>query len=180
MKDFWNVLSEQGYDYPLDMKVDWDEYFMGLAYMASMKSKDKGAKTGAIIVDDDHIPVMTGFNGLAKGLIETAERSVKPLKLKVTSCAERSAILFAARKGKAVEGTTIYTQWCPCNECAIAIIQSGIKKVVVHKENIPSESWNDEFEFSKELLAEADVEYVEWSGNILIPRAFKGDEWKNL
>lgn len=159
--------------------ISWDAYYISMAYMVAMKSKDQGAKLGAVIVTDTNEIISTGFNGFARGLDETIEeRLEKPLKLKYTVCAESNAIFAAVRQGKSLFGSTLYVPWCPCNRCTLAIIQSGITTVVTHKDNPHSISWNDEMELSEQQLVEAGVNRREWSGSIIVPRIFKGDTWQ--
>jgi|GEM_PF-21468 len=114
--------------------ISWDEYFMGLAILSAQRSKDNSTQVGACIVDDDHKIVSVGYNGMPIGCDDDEmpwERANDdPLKTKYPYVchAEFNAILN--NPGKNLKGTTIYVTLYPCNECAKAIIQSGIKKVV--------------------------------------------------
>lgn len=153
--------------------MDWDQYFMSFAYLAAMKSKDAGTKVGAVIVDDEHEILATGYNGFPRGFDDTIEsRHEKPTKYQYTIHAEPNAVISAARKGLSLKGGTMYVTWCPCDKCALVIVQSGVKEVVTHKENPIPESWAPAIELAKEILSEGGVIHREWSGRIVTPVMF--------
>ena len=113
--------------------INWDEYFMGVALLAAMRSKDPNTQVGACIVDSDNRILSTGYNGFPYGCSDdefpwerTGERN--DTKYPFVVHAELNAILNA--RGKNLSGSKIYVDLFPCNECAKAIIQSGIKEVV--------------------------------------------------
>ncbi len=113
--------------------INWDEYFMGVALLAAMRSKDPNTQVGACIVDGDNRILSTGYNGFPYGCSDdefpwerTGERN--DTKYPFVVHAELNAILNA--RGKNLSGAKIYVDLFPCNECAKAIIQSGIKEVV--------------------------------------------------
>lgn len=120
--------------------ISWDEYFMGVALLASKRSKDPNTQVGACIVSGDtniHIKENTilsiGYNGLPYGCSDDEfpwDRQGELLETKYPYVvhAELNAILNA--QGKSLMGTKIYVALFPCNECAKAIIQSGIKEVI--------------------------------------------------
>ncbi len=112
--------------------IDWDTYFMALAHLSSSRSKDPNTQVGAVIVDEMHRIVSIGYNGMPRGIDETQipwerEGGFLDTKYAYVVHAELNAILNASRP---VNGCTIYVSLFPCNECAKAIIQSGIKEVV--------------------------------------------------
>ena len=111
--------------------ISWDEYFMGIALLASMRSKDPNTQVGACIVDSNNIILSTGYNGFPTGCSDDKfpwERSGEDTKYPYVVHAELNAILNSG--GKDLRGASIYVALFPCNECAKAIIQSGIKEVV--------------------------------------------------
>lgn len=111
--------------------ITWDEYFMGIALLASKRSKDPNTQVGACIVDDNNVIISTGYNGFPKGCSDDEfpwEREGEITKYPFVVHAELNAILNAT--GKSLRGSKIYVALFPCNECAKAIIQSGIKEVV--------------------------------------------------
>ena len=101
--------------------ISWDEYFMGVAILASKRSKDPNTQVGACIVNESNIIISTGYNGFPYG-------TGKDTKYKYVVHAELNAILNA--RGRNLTNSKIYVDLFPCNECAKAIIQSGIKEVV--------------------------------------------------
>ncbi len=111
--------------------INWDEYFMGVALLAAKRSKDPNTQVGACIVSNDNIIISTGYNGLPYGCSDDVfpwVREGADTKYAYVVHAELNAILNAT--GKNLRGTRIYVDLFPCNECAKAIIQSGIKEVV--------------------------------------------------
>lgn len=113
--------------------LSWDEYFMGIAILSSYRSKDPNTQVGACIVNDHNKIMSVGYNGLPIGCSDDEfpwEREGSELETKYPYVchAELNAILNNA--GANLAGCRIYVALFPCNECAKAIIQSGIKEVV--------------------------------------------------
>ena len=111
--------------------ISWDEYFMGIAILAAKRSKDPSTQVGACIVSEDNIIMSTGYNGMPKGCSDDEfpwEREGEQTKYPYVVHAELNAVLNA--NGRDLHGSRIYVALFPCNECAKAIIQSGIKEVV--------------------------------------------------
>jgi dCMP deaminase len=113
--------------------LSWDEYFMSIALLSSMRSKDPNTQVGACIVDKDNKIIGTGYNGLPNGCSDDDfpwgnTGSYLDTKYPFTCHAELNAILNSI--GKNMTETRIYVSLFPCNECAKAIIQSGIDEVI--------------------------------------------------
>lgn len=114
--------------------ISWDEYFMGVALLAAERSKDPNTQVGACIVDEDNRIVSTGYNGFPYGCSDDeypwsrVGESMEDTKYGYVVHAELNAILNA--RGRSVAGTRLYVALFPCNECAKAIIQSGIREIV--------------------------------------------------
>ena len=111
--------------------ISWDEYFMGVALLAAKRSKDPNTQVGACIVDADNVIISTGYNGFPIGCSDDDfpwDREGEQTKYPYVVHAELNAILNSA--GKSLRGAKIYVDLFPCNECAKAIIQSGIKEVI--------------------------------------------------
>jgi len=111
--------------------ITWDEYFMGVALLAAKRSKDPNTQVGACIVDANNIILSTGYNGFPYGCSDDLypwEREGNDTKYNYVVHAELNAILNA--RGKNLNGARLYVDLFPCNECAKAIIQSGIAEVV--------------------------------------------------
>ena len=111
--------------------ISWDEYFMGVAKLAARRSKDPNTQVGACIVSPENIIVSTGYNGMPKGCSDDEfswEREGEDTKYPYVVHAELNAILNT--NGRNLRGSRLYVALFPCNECAKAIIQSGVKEVV--------------------------------------------------
>ena len=111
--------------------INWDEYFMGVAMLAARRSKDPNTQVGACIVSPDNIIISTGYNGMPKGCSDDEfpwDRTGEDTKYPYVVHAELNAILNA--NGRDLRGSRIYVALFPCNECAKAIIQSGVSEVV--------------------------------------------------
>ena len=114
-----------------DSYISWDEYFMGVALLAAKRSKDPNTQVGACIVNKNKRILSTGYNGFPYGCSDDIfpwEREGEDTKYKYVVHAELNAILNAG--GKNLEGSRLYVDLFPCNECAKAIIQSGISEVI--------------------------------------------------
>ncbi len=111
--------------------ISWDEYFMGIAMLAARRSKDPSTQVGACIVSQDNIIISTGYNGMPKGCSDDDfpwDREGEQTKDPDVVHAELNAILNA--NGRDLRGSRVYVALFPCNECAKAIIQSGVKEVI--------------------------------------------------
>ena len=111
--------------------ITWDEYFMGVAMLAGRRSKDPNTQVGACIVSQDNIIISTGYNGLPNGCSDDEypwEREGEETKYPYVVHAELNAILNA--NGRDLRGSRLYVALFPCNECAKAIIQAGVKEVL--------------------------------------------------
>ncbi len=121
-------MSEKRKDY-----ISWDEYFMGVAKLSALRSKDPNTQVGACIVSDDNKILSMGYNGLPVGCSDDEfswTREGDPLENKYlfTAHSELNAILNY--RGGSLEGAKMYVTLFPCNECAKAIIQAGLKTIV--------------------------------------------------
>lgn len=117
------------------MSISWDQWYISIAYLVAMKSKDLRTWVGAVIVAPDYTPVSFGYNGFARGADDSQqERYVKPGKDLYGEHAERNAIYNAGRRGHPLEGCIMYLNCPPCMPCARAIIQVGIKRLVLHSQ----------------------------------------------
>ncbi len=111
--------------------ITWDEYFMGIAMLAARRSKDPSTQVGACIVSQDNIIISTGYNGMPKGCSDDEfpwDREGGETKYPYVVHAELNAILNA--NGRDLRGSRLYVALFPCNECAKAIIQSGVREVI--------------------------------------------------
>jgi len=145
--------------------MKWDEFFIKMADFVAQKSKDRMTKIGAVIVGPHHEVRSIGFNGFPRGVDDDiAARHLRPAKYLWTEHAERNAIYNAARMGTSLQGCTIYIT-SPCSDCARAIIQAGIVKVVARpyppgKGMGEMSEWTENFATGLVMLQEAGVEFV--------------------
>lgn len=136
--------------------LSWESYFMGIAHLSALRSKDPNTQVGAVIVDEDKKVVSIGYNGFPKGCDDdtypwTSEGSTLESKYAYVVHAELNAILNSPRS---VKGCTIYVSLFPCHECAKAIIQSGIKCIVYESDKYAD---SDSVQASKRMLNSAGV-----------------------
>ena len=113
--------------------ISWDEYFMGISLLSAQRSKDSHTQVGACIVSQDNKILSVGYNGMPTGCSDDEmpwDRNGEFLDTKYPFVchAELNAILNHA--AGSLQNAKIYVSLFPCNECAKAIIQSGIKEVV--------------------------------------------------
>ncbi len=115
--------------------ISWDTYFMSIAKLSSLRSKDPSTQVGACIVSSDNRILSIGYNGAPNGFGDEDfpwEREGKPVDTKyMYVChAELNAILNFRGNKRDLEESKLYASLFPCNECAKAIVQSGIKEVI--------------------------------------------------
>ena len=113
--------------------ISWDEYFMGVSYLSGMRSKDPNTQVGACIVSDDNKILSMGYNGFPMGCSDedfpwAREGEFTEVKYSYVTHSELNAILNY--RGGNLKGAKLYVSLFPCNECAKAIIQSGITTVI--------------------------------------------------
>ena len=146
--------------------INWDEYFMGIAMLAARRSKDPNTQVGACIVSEDNIIISTGYNGMPKGCSDDIfpwdrDGQQDMTKYPYVVHAELNAILNA--NGRDLRGSRIYVALFPCNECAKAIIQSGVKEVLYLSDKYKDTMLNL---VSKRMLEAAGVKYTKLTTSI--------------
>jgi dCMP deaminase len=143
----------------------WDELFMRHVYLIASKSKDKKTKIGAVLVFDKAI-ISEGYNGFPRRVDDDVpERHERPEKYFWAEHGERNAVYDCARRGVRTVGSILYTNGVPCSDCARAVIQAGVKEVVVHaqwqeveKTGSGWDKWKESCARSEAMLTEAGVE----------------------
>ncbi len=139
--------------------IGWDAYFMGIAELSAKRSKDPNTQVGACIVSKDKKILSVGYNGAPNGYDDEIlpwdrEGSFIDTKYAYVCHAELNAILN--NKGSNLEGSTLYVDLFPCNECAKAIIQCGIKEIVYKSDKYKG---SDNNIVSRKLLDECNIKY---------------------
>ena len=139
--------------------ITWDEYFMGVAKLSGMRSKDPNTQVGACIVSGDNKILSMGYNGFPIGCSDDEfpwdkYGEEEDTKYPYVTHSELNAILNY--RGGSLAGARLYVSLFPCNECAKAIIQSGIKKIVYLSDKYEH---TDSTKASKKMLQEAGVAF---------------------
>ena len=151
-------INKQRKDY-----LNWDEYFMSIAKLSSMRSKDPSTQVGACIVGHDNRILSIGYNGAPNGFDDKKfpwdrEGDMLNTKYAYVCHGEMNAILNYRGSRKDLEGAKIYVDLFPCNECAKLIIQSGIKEIIYICDKYKD---TDGVKASKKMLDECGVKYKE-------------------
>ena len=154
--------------------ITWDEYFMGVAKLSALRSKDPSTQVGACIVSEDNKILSMGYNGFPTGCSaeefpwgkEHEKDDPYNAKYLYSTHGELNAILNY--RGGSLEGSKIYVTLFPCNECAKAIIQAGIRLIVYDEDKYKDSVL---VKASKRMLNAAGVRYYQYqsySRDILI------------
>ena len=157
--------------------ISWDEYFMGVALLSAMRSKDPSTQVGACIVNADNRIVSVGYNGFPRGCSDEDfpwERSAdnqNDTKYPFVCHAELNAILNS--NGIGVKGARIYVALFPCNECAKAIIQAGITEVIYISDKYAETDAN---KASRRMLESAGVKLTRFSSDKKIELDFDAEK----
>ena len=147
--------------------ITWETYFMGIAHLSALRSKDPSTQVGAVIVDPENKVVSIGYNGFPKGCSDDEypwvnEGSSLETKYVYVVHAELNAILNSPRS---VKGCKIYVSLFPCHECAKAIIQAGIQEIVYESDKYAE---SESVLASKRMLASAGVKMLQLTKKVKI------------
>lgn len=146
--------------------IRWEEYFMGIALLSAQRSKDPSTQVGACIVNRDHKVVSIGYNGMPIGIddrkVPWGHGEGLESKYLYVCHAELNAILNSPLNN--LKDTTVYVTLFPCNECAKAIVQTGIREVIYLEDKYADSL---ETRASKRIFDMAGVIYRPYQGRIL-------------
>ncbi len=142
--------------------IDWEEYFMGIALLSCERSKDPNSQVGACIVSEDNKILSIGYNGFPRGCSDDEiswerEGEFAETKYPYVCHGELNAILNYT--GTTLKNSRIYVTLFPCNECAKAIIQSGIKEVIYKSDKYAD---TEATKVSKKMLEMSNVKYRQY------------------
>ena len=145
-----------------DDYLSWDEYFMGVAMLAGMRSKDPNSQVGSCIVSEDQNILSIGYNGFPRGCSDdefpwSREGDELDTKYAFVTHSELNAILNY--RGGNLVGAKLYVSLFPCNECAKAIIQSGITTVIYDSDKYRDTTGNIA---SRRMFDAAGVRYYQY------------------
>ena len=148
--------------------INWEEYFMAIAKLSAMRSKDPSTQVGACIVSNDNRILSIGYNGAPNGFSDEdfpwgREGDNLDTKYPYVCHAEMNAILNYRGSKKDLENAKIYVDLFPCNECAKIIIQSGIKEVIYLSDE---KSLSLNTIASKRMFDAAGVKYHKFNGDL--------------
>lgn len=140
--------------------LSWDQYFMGMAHLSAMRSKDPNTRVGACIVNPQKRVVGLGYNGFPYGCEDdefpwARDGQFLETKYPYVVHAELNAILNSIQD---LHGCTLYVSLFPCNECAKAIIQAGITCVVYESDKYDGTEGNIA---SKRMFYDAGVKLIQ-------------------
>ena len=142
--------------------LSWEEYFMTLALVASMKSKDPSTQVGAVIVDNKSKKVISsGYNGFPRYLDDSQIPQTRPEKYLYVVHAELNAILHAERE---LHDCTLYATVFPCSECMKAVIQSGIK-TIVYFNDLSGDNWDEPKKAAMKMAELAGIKMKKFEGD---------------
>lgn len=141
--------------------INWDEYFMGIAILSTYRSKDPNTQVGACIVNDENKILSVGYNGSPRGLDDDnmpweREGDFIDTKYAYVCHSELNAIL---NYSGSLKGTKMYVTLFPCNECAKAIVQAGIKEIIYLSDKYKD---TDSTKVSKKIFDEVGIQYHEY------------------
>jgi len=147
-------------------------------YIYSKKSNHPSTHNAALLIDNDKI-ILKGINTLPQGVKELKERFEGDNKHLYPNHAERDVIYKAAKKGIATDGLTMVMPWIPCIPCANAIISSGIKKLIFHKQMAERtrEGWQEELKNAIQIMKEAKIELIAYDGLVGAKAYMHSQEW---
>ena len=155
--------------------ISWDEYFMGMAVLSSLRSKDPSTKVGAVIVSPDNKVISIGYNGMPAKLDEEELTWNKgeglDSKYLYVCHAEFNAILNT-QVGGSLKDARVYVTLFPCNECTKAIIQTGIKEVIYLDDKYAGQTI---FQASRKMLELAGVKIRHFEGDQVEIKVKKND-----
>ena len=137
----------------------WDRRYMQIAQTVATWSKDPSTKIGAVAIGEKGQVLCTGYNGFPRKIEDIPTRyAIRETKYKLVVHAEMNAIYNATYNGVSLDGATIYVYGLPvCSECAKGLIQTGIKKVVMHGQ--VEDRWKESWELTEKLFQETGVKY---------------------
>lgn len=150
-------MSDKRTDY-----ISWDEYFMGVAILSGMRSKDPNSQVGCCIVSQDNKILSMGYNGFPKGCSDDEfpwAREGEPLDTKYLYVAHSELNAILNYSGGSLAGAKLYVSLFPCNECAKAIIQCGIKEVIYDSDKYANTAATIA---SKKMMEAAGVNYRQY------------------
>lgn len=141
--------------------LTWQEYFITIAQVCALRSKDPSTQVGTVIVNKNKEIIATGYNGLPWGCHddnypwENDDKNWLETKYPYVVHAEANAIIHARQN---CFGFSLYTTLFPCGECAKLIIQSGIKEIYYSSDK---HNEKEEVIVAKRMLKDAGIVFIQ-------------------
>ena len=153
--------------------LPWEDYFMNIAYLSAMRSKDPSTQVGACIVNPDKRIVAIGYNGFPRGISDDnfpwARKADDPLDTKYPYVCHAEMNAIMNKNSESLKNCDMYVTLFPCNECAKLIIQSGIKRVMYASDKYAQYMAS---KASKRMFDAVGVEYVHCDSNLIVKKTF--------
>jgi len=137
----------------------WDKRYLELAERISKWSKDPSSKIGCVAIGEKGQVLAQGYNGFPRSISDNDRLENREIKLKYIVHAEMNTIFNAAFSGISLEGSTFYVVGLPCcSDCAKGIVQVGVKRVVMPKQEI-TDRWKESWGLTQSMFTEAGVAF---------------------
>ena len=147
----------------------WEDYFMNIAFLSAMRSKDPSTQVGACIVNGDKRIVAIGYNGFPRGISDDnfpwSRKAKDPLDTKYPYVCHAEMNAIMNKNSESLKGCDIYVTLFPCNECAKMIIQSGIKRVLYASDKYAHLMAS---KASKRMFDAVGIEYIQCDTNLVV------------
>jgi dCMP deaminase len=138
------------------------------AYRFAQRSPDPSTQNAAMLFNVSGLLIGHGINEFPEGVEYTNDRWERPLKYEVIEHAERNAIFMAAKHGLSTEQSTMVVPWAACSDCARAVIQAGVRRLVRHKQATDrgqGRNWDGTITTADMMLREAGVQVIDYDGS---------------
>jgi len=140
-----------------------DDYYMGMAWWSSRRSKDPRTQCGALIISKHNIPLGTGYNGPPRQIDDNAIDWSAPAKYPYMKHSEVNAIKHS--NPELLDGATLYINGRPCKDCMLDIVDAGVKRVVYYDRS-PVMVDDEEWRLSQEIAAKGNVVLERFNGSL--------------
>lgn len=138
------------------------KFYQLATFQAIIFSKDPAKKVCALFIAPETYQILSaGYNGMPRGIDEKIEsRWERPIKYKYVVHAETNGIYNSSLNGVSLNNSICVVTMFPCSNCAKALIQVGVKKIITNEPNLDHERWGEDFKYSLELLNEVHMEMI--------------------
>ena len=139
----------------------WDKRFLNIAKEVSSWSKDPSKKVGSVAIDSQRNILSVGYNGFPRNIEDSQDKYLDPeTKANLVVHSEANLIYNASFNGISLKGSTLYVYGLPvCSECAKAIAQVGIIRIVTPSYDAIPDKWKKSNKLSIELFKELGIDY---------------------